>query len=137
MTLILNKDNPLATKVQTTDGRKARLLCVDGRSGFGNYPLIVLVTSCLGDGYETLYACDMEGKLINVAAQHKASGELLINAPVEHRVWANVVHSLLATRCPRVHDTFVTKEDADAHAERCGITRVACVEVVFREGDGL
>lgn len=41
MTLIIDKENPLATKVQTRDGKKARIICVDLKSS--THPIVALV----------------------------------------------------------------------------------------------
>ena len=41
MSLILDKENSLETKVQTRDGRKARIICIDRKAV--THPIVALV----------------------------------------------------------------------------------------------
>lgn len=124
MTLKLDKDNPLATKVQTRDGRRAVLYDMDF-----NGRLAGKVETVPGEWQ--FFGWAQDGRYFNSSLD-------LINVPVpsvEHRVWVNIV---CGRSLPRVHDTYATKEAADEFAETRGIhSRIACVEVVFKEGDGL
>jgi hypothetical protein len=76
MTLILDKENPLATKVQTRDGRKARIICVDRKDEVS--PIVALVMHHDKSEYTVNYMAD--GKynmhencddLINVPEQNE------------------------------------------------------------------
>lgn len=61
MTLILDKENPLATKVQTRDGRKARIICVDK---VGGLPIIALVYNkhnYINDCFESSISYTLQG----------------------------------------------------------------------------
>ena len=124
MTLILDPVNPLATKVQTRDGRKARLICVDRKGS--DCPIAALTEYDYGSR-EAIQWCTRGGYYNNNGI---TSDDDLINAPVEHRVWQNwYKNSAGPWSC-----TYSTRESADGN---CDAGRIACVEVVFKEGDGL
>lgn len=114
MTLVLDKDNPLATKVQTRDGRKARIICVD-RAGYYT-PIVALVVN---DNGEDIVCCERDGRSI-------PRGDDLINVPVTHKRWINIYPCLSAA--------FKSRKEADdaAYADR-----IACIFVEFKEGEGL
>lgn len=128
MTLALDKDNPLTTKVQTRDGRKARLICVDRLTNAGP-ELVALITGKSGEEY--LWGYNKSGSYWGDATEHAND---LINVPVppvEHRRWVNVIKWSDGSMTGHL---FGTHTQADACAN---LWRIACVEVVFKEGDGL
>lgn len=55
--LILDKENPLATKVKTRDGREARIICIDRRGDRrgSRETIVALVTDGLGGEYPGLF----------------------------------------------------------------------------------
>lgn len=126
MTLILDKENPLATKVQFVcgDGRTpqpARILCVDLRDSF---PVVAAVTSNNGD-YEFCVFCSTDGNTLNKTR--------LINAPVTHKRWVNMYRYADG---PISGAVFETRFEADLHNSGL-VERIACKEIEFKEGDGL
>ena len=123
MTLTLDKDNPLATKVQTRDGRKARLICVDKKSQY--WPVMALVTADCKEYTVEFTAAGMANQ------NGEPSTADLINVPVEHRRWVNFIR--WADGVVSAY-SYETRRQADLAATPA---RIACVEVVFKEGDGL
>lgn len=118
MTLILDKENPLETKVQTRDGRKARLICVDAK---GALPLVALVLQ--PDSGEGIASYHLDGT-------HPYSHDL-INAPVTHKRFVNFSKD---KRGVFVGGDYATRREADDWGSP---ERIACIEIEFKEGDGL
>jgi len=86
MTLKLDPNNPLATKVQTRDERKARILCADFQDPM--YPIIAAVQQASEGSGETIFFFRSDGQLLA-----EAGGIDLINIPPEPRKverWFNV-----------------------------------------------
>lgn len=105
MSLILNKDNPLATKVRTRDGEPLRIICVDAP---GPFPIIAIGSNGRLLGYSMIgnnCSCDTRNDLINI---------------VEKQKWFLNVYP---TGEPTLHST---KDTAEACAAR---DRLRCVEV--------
>ena len=122
-TLVLDKENPLATKVQTRDGRKARLLAVDLKSHSHKFPIVAAVLQ--SDGTEYIEIFYEDGRKY----QANDSGYDIVNTPVTHEVWMNCY--------PRSGDGkqsdigWSTRKEADAGAAP---TRIARLHVTFVEG---
>jgi len=123
MTLKLNPDNPLSTPVQTRDGRKARLICVDKKNADG-YVLVVLVTDVEDRNNEYTHWYQEDGKV----DKHNtcSSPSDLINVPVKHTGWVNIYR-----KASRI---YPTKEEADSCS---GSDRIACIKIEFEEGEGI
>lgn len=117
MTLVLDKDNPLATKVQTRDGRKARLIAVDRKSEFS---IIALFENGECEGFGVF--------LSNGRAFKNVESRIdLINVPVTHKRWINIY--------PYLSAAFKSRKEADEAA--INLDRIACIFVEFKEGEGL
>lgn len=118
MTLTLDKDNPLATKVQTRDGRKARLVAHNLR---GAYWLAAVVDCGQTDAF---VLASKDGRVIGTQ-DFPAD---IVNEPVEHRLKLHIYRRRAGDLCVFLTDGVLFDEPT---------ARIACVEVVFREGDGL
>lgn len=111
--------------VQTRNGRKARIICTDLKSLFNEYPIIAAVE--LGDGTESPFEYTIEGSIY----KGNSSSLDLINAPIEHEGWVNIY----ANDSPVTYGFNRTRQKADENAR--GLTRLACVHIKFKEGEGL
>lgn len=123
MSLKLDKDNPLATKVQTRDGRPARIICTNRK---GEFPIIALITEA--DGLESYLAYTADGFLWSNKSPHSSD---LINVPVKHVWWLNIYNG------PTCGTLQPTKELADLNSLSNYYNRIACIKVSFTEGEGL
>lgn len=107
--------------VQTRDGRKARILCVDH---LGYTPIIALISA--SEDFEILYSFHGDGKCVGTSSLD------LINIPETFKqdLWMNVYPR------PLENTVSVDKETADRYAGR---NRIACVKVTVEGvvGDGL
>lgn len=121
--LKLNEKNPLETKVQTRDGRKARIICVDR---VGPQPIVALILTCNAEHSETY---NPNGKY-TVFGNEESSSDL-INAPetFERRGWVNVYPTAVKGVFENI---YIANEAADFHRQQHGTTRIACVEVVVK-----
>lgn len=81
MTLKLDH-NPLATEVQTRDGRKARIICADRTGGM---PVVALINDP-SIVYEIVRAYDADGKVIE--GDTNLTKDDLVNIPMTW--WINV-----------------------------------------------
>ena len=82
MTLKLDPHNPLATKVQTRDGRKARIICTDANCA---RPIVALITTVVG--VEEVRTHILSGRYFNDVE----SPSDLINVPETKSSWVAVV----------------------------------------------
>jgi hypothetical protein len=101
----------------TRDGREARVFLVDG--GFKT-PLVGAVK--IRDGWESIRWL-ADGK----AYHYNSSWDLM---PSPTKVWLNIYGC-------SVTGPYSTKQDADFKAKANASTRIACVEISYRHGDGL
>jgi len=111
---------------RTHDGRKARIICTDRKSG---WPIIGLTTNA--DGTESVDSFRLDGHfdkdtetpsdLVNAPAP-KLSGTVWVNVR-EHDEYVGVGHA------------YVSREMADRGGD--DDDRLACVEVHWTEGEGL
>lgn len=116
---------------QTRDGRKARILTKDLLSS--DYPLAVAITSSLNTGYEKLERYTLDGRYSYGHSEHAPF--TLVNAPEpkkQFQAWANVY--LERENKIVVTYSYPTRELADKNAAK---SRIACVFLDFKEGDGL
>jgi hypothetical protein len=113
--------------VQTRDGRKARIVCVDA---LGAQPIVALVE---GDKYETEGRHYMDGFY-----QHDRVPSLrdLINIPQKREGWVNVYPAslILEMPCtekrPPVSCAFASEEEANKYAQ---FDRIACIRIEWTE----
>jgi hypothetical protein len=85
MTLILDKENPLATKVRTRDGGKARIICIDCKSNEYSNGTAIIALIAVGGG-EFIRVFGMDGRfykgqpdvrdLVNILEENKVFIEL-------------------------------------------------------------
>lgn len=120
-TLKLDAHDPLATKVQTSDERKTRLICVDAK---GTQPIIALVEKDNGDEYASYHFPN---------GTWGPSGTKSVNdlINISEKLWINIY--------PKTKGGFLvyggamaSKPEADAIAR---LDRIACIS--FTEGEGL
>lgn len=128
MTLILDKDNPLATKVQTKDGRKARLICVDRKDRA--YPIVALIDI---EASEVACAFTTNGHFFKEGSDPEKD---LINASVTIKRWVNLYKNTDGQIYPGA-GWFETRAEADSAATHVPADRVACKEIEITEGEGL
>lgn len=83
MTLKLDPENPLATKVQTRDGRKARILCVDCKTD--KYTIVGLITMPSGKEYTESWTPDGSAYIASPCEDD------LINIPETQSWWVPVM----------------------------------------------
>lgn len=111
MSLILNDDNPLATKVTTRDGRPARIICIDVKN---IQPILALVTN--KDGFEQTIQYELNGKYY---FHNNVLNDLdLINIVEKQKWWANVYSNIIVG--------YKSKEEANINARS---NLLCCVEV--------
>jgi len=118
MSLILDPINPLQTRVQTRDGRPARIICTDRKySVCGiDYPIIALIPFSVSGSEEGFYGYRSNGSYTN----HPDALDL-INVPQKRAGWINVYPSF---------EGFKSKEEADKYA---GPHRSACIKIEYTE----
>ncbi len=95
MTLVLDKNKPLKTKIMTCSGCKAELVKI--------YPSGIIMVS-IGQPYiRKVYCCLPNGRYL----KEKSSGFDIINAPKkENRVWVNMPVSHLF-KLPSLEDVTI------------------------------
>lgn len=116
-----NKFDP-TKPVQTRDGRAARIICTD-RSYRGFSGSIVALVTSEPEGVELPHIFQSNGEVWGCVPHDD-----LINVPEEHTVWLNVY---LRDGSNVSHPT---RHEADTRAVR---NRIACIEVTYKEGEGL
>lgn len=109
----------LTKPVQTRDGRQVRILCTDM---IGTFPMVGLIKGHCGDEDVAMWTSDGKYRLFD-DCEHD-----LMNVPEKHSVWINFYKSGMR------YGWHTSKEMADRQA---GEDRIACVNVVFNDGDGL
>lgn len=57
--------------------------------------------------------------------------------PKVYKKWMNIYTTEDHTGQDTDPDMHATREDADEHASGTGLTRIACIEVSFQEGQGV
>ena len=129
--LTLDKDNPLATKVQTRDGRKARLICVDGP---GEQPIIAIVADVDGVNDRVEYFWRDGGwTLIRGSFTHAD----LVNVPVEREYAKAIEYSEDGPTWPApsvVSQIIGIVQDANKYGFNGGIDE-ACAWLKAQPGD--
>lgn len=110
--------------VQTSGGRKARIVCTDRRMRSG-MPVMALITDDEGDELICVYALDGKRNLF--------ASEDLINVPEQRRIWINYYRGDVAVT---VHSS---RREADTYAYDWNQkkSRFACVESVATENQGI
>ena len=129
MTLTLDKDNPLATKVQTRDGRKARLICVDKKSKY--WPVMALVTADCKEYTVEFTAAGMANQ------NGEPSTADLINVPVEREYAKAIEYSEDGPTWPApsvVSQIIGIVQDANKYGFNGGIDE-ACAWLKAQPGD--
>lgn len=122
-TLILDKNNPLSTRVQTRDGRPARIICIDTKVVHinGQHKTMVALVTCgstMGNAnWERLYTYYPNGTVVGFGEDCAD----LINFSEKQKWWVNVYPK---GNCNPV--CYVRKEEADKSASS---ERLRCVEV--------
>jgi hypothetical protein len=109
--------------VQTRDGRKARIVCMDANTV--EYPIIALLAGPAGVEYPISFA--LNGKFYT----NREHPNDLINIPIKHKreVWVNCYKADFG-------DFYHSKDIADSRALP---GRIACIKlnIEFEEGEGL
>ncbi len=101
--------------VQTRDGRKVRILCVDRKS---SQSIVGLITSPV-DGAEELHSWHEDGRRVHGAGWSGSNEADLINVPERLERWVNVY--LSETGC--FYGTYgEARKEADA--DRLGVIRI-------------
>ena len=108
-------------EVVTRDGRKARIICTNAKSG---YPVVALIAE-EGSGREDIQTYTMDGASY---IGDQSSYDLFFSAPEKHEGWATIYGKFLAG------EIFSTKEEAEESVKRCGKKDfVAIVKVEWEE----
>lgn len=118
LTLKLNADNPLATKVQTRDGRKARIICTDRRSVL---PIVALIQE--PDGTDSVYCYRVDG----LSREGEGRPVDLVNVPEKRVLWINCYHNSFPT-------THATMENADRKATLGSLRRTERLCIPYTVG---
>jgi hypothetical protein len=108
--------------VQTRDGRKARIICVDRENS--KYPIIALVKRQCGNSAEAVETYKKDGSYYMEDGPYFTEGSKamdLINIPERRIMWTNV-YTLYAD------SNYPTREEADKHAgaNRIGVLKITC-----------
>lgn len=116
--------------VQTRDGRKARIVCVDVKtSSRFPYPILALITNPSGEE-STAYFTDEGCASKRFDAEERLDSRDLINIPVKHKrvFWVNFYE-----------DSLYIHSDAGAARRFSSPTLLATkrIEIEFEEGEGL
>jgi len=109
--------------VQTRNGRKARIICVDreGKNASSKYPIIALVKA--SDGSEELRSYTVDGFHFFTDEKEESENDL-VNVPEERTVWVNVYKDSGTGCC------FDTRELAN-EGKRTGKRRVAILQITI------
>jgi hypothetical protein len=111
----------LNKKYKTRSGLDAEVLRTDLK-GFGNYPVLVLVTNT--DGSQDVFQCMKTGKYNKDRDTHELD---LIEVKKKQVFYLNVNQDYRS-------GLFRTKSEAERHSSD---NRIACIYVEFEEGQGL
>lgn len=106
--------------VQTINGKKVRVLCIDGPDKL--FPVIGIVDN------EPLRTY-----VFNLAGESAYPGLNLINIPVKHTVWLNVYKDGFDGNYALLHQSKVKADRASGGS----LSRLACVKIEYVEGEGL
>lgn len=111
-------------KYQTRDGKPVRILAVDA---IGHLPVIALISR--GGPEELILRLTSEGNVWPPPEDHPYD---LVVAPREITGWMNVYKG--QPDQGSIYTLLPSKEQADIES---GPHRIACIQVTFKEGDGL
>ena len=126
-TLILNTANPLATRVQTRDGRKARIVCVDTKNQ--EFPIVALILQSDGTELPVLVTAD-GGYCIG----DEESARDIINAPPPPEVregWVNLYECAGKPGFYAAISTFTDRASAYEARSLQGNAYLATVKITF------
>ena len=110
-------------KYKTRSGRDVTIMCTEAR---GNYPVIGIVHD---EDCDKAYCWEVDGRYSS-----KYEGGLdLIEQPEVHTRWINFYANGTGGSVS-TYTQWRTRTDADAHQY---MGRIACIQVTFKEGEGL
>jgi hypothetical protein len=126
LSLKLDPQNPLATPVQTRDGKPARLLCVDFKCGNLGVP-IVAALFFPDDGFESLRSYRADGTGCNKTGYGPEYD--LVNAPVRKSVFRNMYNT-----GPGVSHSSLGEANRVASGSAAAKCRSAILEIIEEDG---
>lgn len=122
----------LTKKYKTRDGRDVRVLCVDGPDK--TYPVVAVIQE--GEGSNRWDSDDYTADGLICKSNGPGSPSDLIEVKPERTGWINVYSDHYGAE-PMATRVYANKEKADEMASSLNNTRIACVQITYREGDGL